>query len=84
MLNCKQVSKVIASDDLVGAGLGKRLSVWLHLLMCKYCRAYTRQMRAVGDATREKYAGRPTAEEAARLESMKEAVLSDDRNKRSP
>ncbi len=84
MLNCKQVSKVIASDDLDGVGLGKRVAVWFHLLMCKHCRRYSRQMRAVGDATREKYASRPTAEEAARLERIKESVLSDGPNKTSP
>ncbi len=79
MPNCKEVSTILAGDGLEGAGPGKRLSVWFHLLMCRYCRRYARQIRSIGDMARAKYGGRPTPEEAARLERMKEALLKEDR-----
>jgi len=75
MPNCKDVSKLIASDELEGTGLGRRLSVWFHLLMCKYCRRYARQIRSIGKMARARHAGRPTPDEAARLERMKETLL---------
>ena len=80
MPNCKEVSKIIAGDELEGVGLGKRLSVWFHLLMCKYCRRYSRQIRAVGEVTRALHARRPTPEEAAKLKRMKETLLNEDPN----
>jgi len=77
MPNCKQVSRLVAGDELEGAGLGRRLSVWFHLLMCRYCRRYARQIRSIGQLTRAKHAGRPTPDEAARLEQMKESLLNE-------
>jgi len=80
MPNCKEISKIIAGDALEGAGRGKRLSVWFHLLMCKYCRRYSRQIRAVGEVTRAMHAGRPTPEEKAKLERLKETLLNEEPN----
>ena len=79
MPNCKEVSTILAGDGLEGAGLGRRLSVWFHLLMCRYCRRYARQIRSIGDMTRAKYKRRPTPDEADRLERMKETLLNEDR-----
>lgn len=80
MPNCKEVSKIIAGDELEGAGPGMRLSVWFHLLMCKYCRRYSRQISAVGEVMRAIHARRPTPEEEVKLERMKEMLLNEDTN----
>ena len=80
MQNCKEVSTILAGDELEGAGPGKRLSVWFHLLMCRYCRRYARQIRTIGNMTRARVAGRPKPEEEARLERMKESLLNEDTN----
>ena len=53
MLNCKEVGRIIAADELEDAGLGKRLSVWFHLLMCKHCRRYASQIRGIGKLLRK-------------------------------
>lgn len=53
MLNCKEVSRVIASDELVSSGWRTRLAAKLHLLMCRHCRRYSRQIRSLGQATRQ-------------------------------
>jgi predicted anti-sigma-YlaC factor YlaD len=52
MLTCKEISRTIASDELATAGWRRRLSVRLHLLMCRHCRRYFRQMREIGTAAR--------------------------------
>jgi hypothetical protein len=78
MPNCKDVSRQIAGDELEGTGLARRLSVWFHLLMCNYCRRYARQIRSIGNMTRARHAGRPTPDEAAKLELMKESLLNED------
>ena len=53
MLTCKQVSHVLASEEPVSSSWRKRLSVKLHLLMCRHCRRYSRQIQAIGDAARQ-------------------------------
>ncbi len=52
MPTCKEVSRVIATDELATAGWRQRLSVKLHLLMCRHCRNYARQIQEIGEATR--------------------------------
>lgn len=52
MLTCKQVARTIAADELATAGWRRRLSVRLHLVMCRHCRRYARQLRAIGGAAR--------------------------------
>ncbi len=53
MLNCKEVSRIIAADELEETGLGRRLTVWFHLLMCKHCRRYAAQIRDIGKLLRK-------------------------------
>jgi anti-sigma factor ChrR (cupin superfamily) len=54
MLRCKEVVEQVASD--AGARpLTSRLAVALHLLMCRHCRGYVRQLRQIGAAARRLY-----------------------------
>jgi predicted anti-sigma-YlaC factor YlaD len=52
MMTCKEVSTLVSTDDLQGAPLVKRLGVGMHLAMCRHCRAFRRQLAAIGDAAR--------------------------------
>ncbi len=52
MLSCQEVSRSIASDELATAGWRRRLSIRFHLLMCRHCRRYSRQIEAIGSASR--------------------------------
>jgi anti-sigma factor ChrR (cupin superfamily) len=52
MKTCQEVSRSVASDALATAGWRERLSIKLHLLMCRHCRRYARQLEAIGGATR--------------------------------
>ena len=54
MPNCKEVARLIASDELADAVWSNRALVRLHLLMCRHCRGYAAQLRAIGAAARDR------------------------------
>jgi len=54
MPNCKEVARLIASDELAAAAWSDRALVRLHLLMCRHCRGYAAQLRAIGAAARDR------------------------------
>ncbi len=54
MPNCKEVARLVASDELADAGWSDRALVQLHLLMCRNCRGYAAQLRAIGAAARDR------------------------------
>ncbi len=55
MPNCQEVARLIASDELADAVWLNRALVWLHLLMCRDCKGYAAQLRAIGAATRDRW-----------------------------
>ncbi|MGE0397030.1 MAG: anti-sigma factor [Kofleriaceae bacterium] len=45
MLSCRDVTELV-TDYVEGAmPYGERVSLWIHLAMCRHCRAYLRQYR---------------------------------------
>ena len=40
MLNCKEVSRLVASGELERVGWARKLELRMHMMMCKYCRLY--------------------------------------------
>lgn len=45
MLNCREVTER-TTDYVEGAlSFGQRVAMWMHLAMCKHCRAYLEQYR---------------------------------------
>ena len=54
MPNCKEVARLIASDELAAAAWSDRALARLHLLMCRDCRGYAAQLRAIGAAARDR------------------------------
>lgn len=70
MMNCKDVSTLIARDELTQAPLMRRLAVRLHLAFCRHCRAFQRQLDAISRAARAataRQADEPGAEFEATL-----------------
>ena len=53
MLSCREVSTILATDALEQAPWTRRMSVRLHLLMCRHCRRYKAQLSAMGEAARD-------------------------------
>lgn len=52
MLTCKEVSTLVSTGGLDDAPLMRKLGVVLHLAMCRHCRAFRRQVAAIGRAVR--------------------------------
>jgi hypothetical protein len=52
MLACREVSRLVASGEIDRAGWLRRLELRLHLMMCRHCRNYARQVRLIGTAAR--------------------------------
>lgn len=53
MLSCREVSGMVASGSVETAGRWLRLRVRLHLLWCRLCRRYVRELRAIAALARE-------------------------------
>jgi hypothetical protein len=69
--NCSEVVKLISTDEYLAAGPFKKLGIRLHLLMCKHCARYARQLRILAAALRESSAAVP----AEQLEQAKARIL---------
>jgi hypothetical protein len=77
MLQCKEISNLIASDQLAEAGWMKRLEVRFHTLMCRHCSRYAEQLKKLGVAVRTLWSGPVTEEERESAGRVKERVWSD-------
>ena len=52
MISCKNVAKLLMSDQLQAQSWWKRLEVRVHLAMCKFCFRLARQIEQLRSATR--------------------------------
>jgi hypothetical protein len=82
MLRCREVVDLVASDGWREAPLIRRLALAMHLTMCRYCRAYVRQLRRIAQVARELYTTTGAdAETADRLaHAVKEAAEQGERS----
>jgi hypothetical protein len=54
MISCKNVARLLSSDELANLGWWKRAEVRLHLAMCKYCSRFARQIEQLRNAVRQR------------------------------
>ncbi len=52
MLNCKDVTRLISRSMDASLPLGERIGVRIHLLMCKFCARYERQLLQIRETIR--------------------------------
>ena len=71
MYRCSEVVRLLSSDEYATAGIFKKLQVRLHLLMCRNCSKYARQLRALAAALRQGEEPLTPAE----IESAKSRIL---------
>lgn len=45
MLTCRQVSTLVSTGTVSAQSINRRFGVWLHLSMCRHCRAFWRGCR---------------------------------------
>ncbi len=55
MPNCKEVARLVASEELADTAWLSRALVQFHLLRCRDCRGYATQLRAIGAAARDRW-----------------------------
>ena len=72
MLTCKEVARLVTQDEL-GASRWQRIEVRMHLLMCRFCRRYRRQLRAIGEVARQEVGA--ATEDAATLARLERSIL---------
>lgn len=61
MLSCKQVTELCSEEMDRRLGLGERLSLKTHLMMCPGCSNYRRQLFTLREVARAYADGRATA-----------------------
>ncbi len=69
MQTCREVAYLVASDGLEHAGWPTRLLTRLHLLFCRHCRRYAKEVAMIGRMGREALSADPVdAKTVQRLE----------------
>ena len=53
MLSCREVTRLVASDELATAHWRRRFAVRLHQFLCRHCRRYMKQLQSLGSSTRK-------------------------------
>ncbi len=53
MISCRDVTKLITSDQVLYENWLKRLEVKVHLLMCRHCSRVVRQVESLRKSARE-------------------------------
>lgn len=72
MLTCKEAARLLAQDEL-GTSTRERIGLRAHLLMCRFCRRYRAQLRAIGDICRQQFA--TATEDTAVLVRLEHSIL---------
>ena len=62
MLSCKDVTRLISLSMDRSLPLGKRIGVRIHLLICRFCARYKRQLLLIRETARQLVAGEEPAE----------------------
>ena len=52
MMTCKEVSTLVSMGEFHQASARRRMAVRLHLMMCRHCRAFNRQLHVIGRVAR--------------------------------
>lgn len=76
MLTCKDTARLLAQEEL-GASRLQRIELRVHLLMCRFCRRYKAQLRAIGEACREPVG--VDEEDSAALARLERSLLDEHR-----
>ncbi len=77
MLKCKEITELIGSEGLEEQPIRRRLSVRLHLLMCRHCRSYAGQLRSIGEAARGLFGRESESSDPTVEERLKRTILKD-------
>jgi hypothetical protein len=77
MLRCREVSKLVSESMERRLPFGLRMQVWMHLMLCRLCAGFARQVHLLRRAARqnpERLAGTPSAAEATLSPEARERI----------
>lgn len=71
MPTCEELARWIASEEIVAVKRSVRFKARIHLLICRHCRRYAEQIRAIGAVARRSFRERTKGSNSlARLEAI--------------
>jgi hypothetical protein len=73
MYTCSDVTRWIATDEYKDGSFPRRVGIALHLLLCKHCSRYLRQLQALGSLVRKGAYDVPASE----VESLKKRIVAE-------
>ncbi|MFO7767638.1 MAG: hypothetical protein R6W82_01570 [bacterium] len=76
MMTCREVSELNGTGQIEEAGVLTRVKVRLHLLMCRHCPEYARQLRIIPEQARVLF-DRDVEDETGLAERVERRVLAD-------
>jgi hypothetical protein len=50
MIRCKEVATLLSTDRVASQSVSRRIAVRLHLMMCRHCRRFARQLALLKQA----------------------------------
>lgn len=80
MSTCKEITRIIASGELDSSSVGAKFRVRMHVLLCRHCRRYARQLRAIAAAARAHWSRDPDDDDVEALQERIVADLLDERD----
>ena len=78
MLRCNEVTRLYSTEEIRQASLRKRMAVRIHLMMCRSCQRYVRELRVIGETVR--HVARAAPEDPERIETLVRRVLPDSKS----
>ena len=75
MPTCRNVSRLIAAGEVESLPLLRRLSIKLHVSMCRHCARFARELRRIGEAARMQWSAR--GEDSEVIARLERSVLAD-------
>ncbi len=77
MLSCKELVRALASEELEEAGRRKRLAVKFHLVMCRHCRRYASQLKALRSTAKRLWGTEADAPDPDQIARLARKILKD-------
>jgi hypothetical protein len=77
MLRCREISKLVSESMERSLPLGTRMQVWMHLMLCRFCAGFARQLRLFRRAARqspERLAGDTSSPEATLTQEARQRI----------
>ena len=84
MLACRDVTRLISQSMDISLPIGQRIGVRIHLLMCKFCARYERQLLLIRETVRRLVATEEIPGDASRETLSEEAKERIQKSLRNP